>query len=190
MKREGPPLQALTHRLAECPPEFLEEPSTEGSGIIDVAAVVSDLSRALGGSILSATELASFRSDRNRLRLILIASWLLHDAWFRRRQDLAAGAIRFLTSGLDALAPLVDAPAFVTDADRREELARRCLHALGMRPEGETEAFSTDRLTTLDSVERSRVVGETRAAEERVRKIREAMKKKAAEEAAAAYGRE
>ena len=190
MKREGPPLEALTHRLAECPPEFLEAPLTDSGGIIDSGAVVSDLSRALGGGILDRKQLALFRSDRNRLRAILIASWLLHDSWFRARGDLAADAIRFLTSGLDPIASLVDAATLVSDPDRREELARLCLRALDMRPARESEAYATDRLTTLDSVERSRVVHETRAAEERVRQIREAMKKKKAEEAAAMYGRE
>ena len=55
---------------------------------------------------------------------------------------------------------------------------------------GESEAQAADRLNTLSSVERTHVIQETRAAQERVRQVREAMKKKAAEEAAAAYGRE
>jgi len=189
MTAEGPTLQALAHRLSECPADFLAEPGT-----VDVAAVVSDLSRALGGTLLAPPQLARFRdagaAGVRRLRVALVASWLLYDPWFRGRKTFAAAAVAFLDHGLDDVAPLVDAPKFVSDPDRREELVRIALRALGLRPAGESEAQAEDRLTTLNSVERNRVVQETRAAQERVRQIREAMKKKAAEEAAAAYGRE
>ena len=80
MKRQGPPLQSLTHRLAECPSDFLEEP-----GAVDAGAVVSDLSRLLGGAILTPQQIAPFRirtkSERNRLRIALIACWLLPHCW-------------------------------------------------------------------------------------------------------------
>ena len=102
----------------------------------------------------------------------------------------AEGARRFLATGLDELAEVAQAGQLVADADRREELARLCLKSLGLRPAGESVAQAEDRLSTLDSVERSRVIREARAAEERARKIREEMARKAAEEAAAVYGRE
>ena len=185
MKTQGPPLQSLTHRLAECPPEFIEEP-----GKINVAAVVSDLSRLLGGVMLTRENLAPFRAKgKAELRVALIASWLLADDWFRA-QSVAEAAVRFLAGGLAEIAAIVDAPQFIVDPDRREELARLCLDVLGFIPAGESEPQAADRLNTLSSVERSRVIRETRAAQERVRQIREAMKKKAAEEAAAMYGRE
>jgi len=185
VKAQGPPLQSLTHRLAECPPEFLEEP-----GKVDVAAVISDLSGLLGGAMLTGEQLAPFRTNsKSSLRVALIASWLLADDWFRA-QNVAGPAIQFLAGGLADIAAIVDAPRFVADPDRREELARLCLDVLGFVPEGESEAKAADRLNTLSSVERSRVIHETRVAQERVRQIREAMKKKAAEEAAAMYGRE
>jgi hypothetical protein len=194
MSSEGPSLQELTHRLSECPSDFLAEPIIGSTGVIDSAAVVSDLSRALGGTLLGARELAKFqhknKSDRNRIRIALVASWLLYGPWFRAEKKHAKAAVAFLSDGLDDLAPLVEAPLFVSDADRREELVRLALGALDLRPAGESEAQAADRLTTLSSAERSRVIRETRAAQERVREIREAMKKKAAEEAAASYGRE
>jgi hypothetical protein len=187
---EGPPLQALTHRLAECPADFLADPRSA----VDVAAVVSDLSRALGGTLLTADEIARFRgvagTETKRLRLALIASWLLYDPWFRAQARFAPAALSFLGIDLGDLAALVDPPSFVSDPDRREELVRLTLLALGLRPAGETESQAADRLKTLSSVERTHVIRETRAAQERVRQVREAMKKKAAEEAAAAYGRE
>jgi hypothetical protein len=51
-------------------------------------------------------------------------------------------------------------------------------------------AQAADRLNALDSLERDRVIRETRAAEERAQKVREAMAKKKAEEAAARYSPE
>lgn len=196
MDREGPPLEALLRRLAECPPEFLAEPRQGPTGVIETAAVVSDLVVDLGGSPLSAAQAEPFRpaketkTRRNRLRAVLVTAWLLHDAWFREHRGLAGPALAFLTGGLEELAGLVQAPLLTTDPERREELARLTLQALGLRPAGETVAQAQDRLTTLNSAERQRVIKEAQAAEQRAQKIREAMAKKAAEEAAARYMRE
>ena len=121
---------------------------------------------------------------------LLISAWLLHDPWFIEREQYGAPALDFLTSGAAQLAALTHAPQFVADPDRREELARVCLRELGLRPAGETIAQAQDRLATLNSAERARVVRAARQAEERVQAVREAMAKKAAEEAAAQYSRE
>jgi hypothetical protein len=196
--QEGPMLEALTRRLAECPADFLAEPrDSSGKGAVHVAAVVYDLIRDMGGAPLTKEQLAAFefknrksKEDRNRQRVTLVASWLLHDSWFIYRGQFAARAYNFLTEGLKDLASLAQADALIADPDRREELTRLCLKALNLRPAGESEAQAEDRLATLDSVERSRVVREARAAEERARQIREELARKAAEEAASVYGRE
>jgi hypothetical protein len=79
---------------------------------------------------------------------------------------------------------------FVTDPDRREELARFSLARLGYRPAGETVPQAQDRMTSLSSAERARVLQASRAAEERARSIREALARKAAEESADKFTRE
>src|SRR5262249_19682672 len=167
------------------------------NGVVDVAAVVSDLLRDLGGDLLTPEPAAVFqppagsaRKHRNRLRAVLVAAWLLHDPWFRSRQQFAGQAAAFLNDGVAEVAGLMQAPHLVADPDRREELARLCLKGLGLRPAGESVAQAEDRLTTLSSVERQRVIREAQAAEKRARDIREAMARKAAEEAAAKYMRE
>jgi hypothetical protein len=113
---------------------------------------------------------APFRSggerQRNRLQTILVACWLLHDGWFRTRGQDAAAARAWLATGLDGLAKLVPAERLVFDADRREELARLGLRALGLRPAGETVTQAEDRLATLNSVERQRVLRDIKAAEQ------------------------
>jgi hypothetical protein len=191
--QEGPDLASLVHRLSECPPELLDEPRIGASGRIVVPAVVFDLIEELGGVGLSNVHLP-FRSDdpsdRNAMRIVLVACWLLHDRWFRDRRDLGAAAHAFVIEEPPILAPVVDAERFVTDPDRREELARHCLARLGLRPQGETDEQASDRRTSLDSVERRRIIEQTRAAERRAQQVREEIARKAAAEAAAKATRE
>jgi hypothetical protein len=193
MTTEGPPIQVLTRRLSECPSEFLEEPAQ-----LNVAAVVSDAIKELGGDSMTPGSAGAFSFDparnayqeRNRLQLVLISCWLLHDQWFRSRAKFARQCVKFLGDHVPELAKVISAQKFISDPDRREELARMFLDALDLRPLGETDEQANDRLTTLSSTERQRVIQESRAAEQRAREVREAMAKKAAEEAASTYGRE
>jgi len=188
MTRPGPALETLLRRLAETPADFLAEPRIGAAGSVNVAAVVADTLRDLGLPTPDAKTLAAFqpanaREHRNRLGIVLVACWLLHDPAFAERPDVER-IIDLLTDGAQALAPYVQAPKLVSDPDRREELARYALDRLDMRPAGESEAQAQDRLTTISSAARAKVVSAARAAEERARQIREALARKAAEEAA------
>jgi hypothetical protein len=185
---------ALNRRLVDTPDDFLAEPIVAGRGRLNIEALVSDLLVAFGGPGLRTPGAAAFRppdsaQSRNWLRCVAVATWLLHD-----RSILAAapvsGAWEFLTAGLQDMAAYVPASDLVTDPDRREELARRCLRALGSIPNGETAAQAADRLATLDSVERARVLAATRDATLRAAEVREAMQAQAAAEAAAKASRE
>ena len=194
--RSGPMIESLTRRLAECPPEFLAEPRLRGKKDgVSVAAVVSDLLEDLGApGPLSEKGAAAWEQtraqDRNLLRLTLVASWLCHDAWLVEDKRLAEPVRHWLTGGLRPMAELVTAELFVTDADRREELARSLLAALELAPKGETAEQCSDRLKALSSVERSKVIRDTRAKEEAARKLRAQMEAEAARQAAARYGSE
>ncbi|MEO0559899.1 MAG: hypothetical protein AAF170_17150 [Bacteroidota bacterium] len=182
---DGPPLEHLTQRLQACPDVFL-------SHAIDAGAVVADLIRQLEGDPLRRVHtqpLIVGRSDR-AVRVMLVACWLLADEAFARQPDLVAPAVQFLGTDLNALADVISPDDCISDAGRREELVRFTLDALGLRPEGETEAQAADRLATLDSVARLEVVREAQVAEERARRIREAIARKAAAEAAAKAPRE
>ena len=195
MDAEGPLLEELTRRLAECPADFLAEPGIGATGRVQVAAVVADLVRDLGGPPLTSARAGAFQprtaeGHRNRLAVVLIAAWLLHHPWFREQGSFGPLAIDFLTDGTAQLAALTQAPLFVSDADRREEMVRVVLRDLGLRPAGETPAQAADRLATLNTAERQRVMLAARQAEERSEAIRAAMAKKAADEAAAQYSRE
>jgi len=189
MTQEGPLLDSLIRRLAECPSEFLGEPFLGTTGAVHTKAVISDLFLDLGGNLVEARRLPALpmrgKHVRNQLRLILVASWLFHDEWFRREGRFARGVADWLPNGFDELSSLVAAELFVTDPDRREEMVRLCMSAVGLRPRGETPAQASDRLKSLSSVERERIIRETKEHQERVRKLREAMQAKAAQEAAA-----
>jgi hypothetical protein len=194
MKHQGPLLESLTRRLAEIPEDFMTEPAIANSGGVRVAAVVHDLLAGWGLAI-SDEQLAIFNSsdvarDRNRLALTLIICWLLADDWFHQAKLSTESLLQVLGVESAQLAAGVAARKFVTVPERREELARVVLSCLGCRPAGETVAQAQDRLTSLSSTERARVLQASRAAEERARAIREALAKKAAQESADKYTRE
>ncbi len=194
---EGPAISALVRRLLDTPGDFLAEPRLGSAGTVVTEAVVADLLRDL-----RAPDLATLPADwsivfrvqdtpahRRWLRAVLITAWLLHDPWFVGR--VRAPAVRdLLCTGIAEIAAFVDPPLLVTDPDRREELARRCLALLELVPAGETPAQAADRLTTLDSAEQARVIAASRYAEERAEAVRQAMHDQAAAEAAAKASRE
>ena len=194
MDREGPLLETLTRRLAETPEEFLAEPRVGNAGQVHTAAVVGDLLSRLRHEV-AARDFSPFsgndrRRDRNRLGVTLVLSWLMADDWFVRNRPELTALLTLLGSTAGELAEQTVAAKLVTDPDRREELARLALARLGLRPAGETIAQAQDRLTTLSSAERQRVMRAARAAEERARAIREALVRKAAQESADKYTRD
>src|SRR5207253_2271349 len=140
---------------------------------------------------LPPAELRVFQNaDRNRLSIGLLLAWLLSDPWFREQPLQSADALKAFVETSAELAPHVAARKFVEDPDRREELARFTLARLDLRPAGESIAQAQDRLTTISTAERSRVMKAAREAEERSRAIREALARKAAQESADKYTRE
>ncbi|MCC7143036.1 MAG: hypothetical protein IT349_13120 [Candidatus Eisenbacteria bacterium] len=194
MEREGPALEALMRRLADTPPDFQAEPWIGGKGEVHVDAVVHDLLRRLGYTV-DVADLVEFTAaraaeDRNRLALVLLLAWLLADESISTEGVPQDAVLELLRQESRALAERIPAGKFTADPDRREELARLALARLGLRPAGETPAQAQDRLSTISSVERARVLKAARVAEERARKIREELARKAAEESADKWGRE
>lgn len=194
MKMEGPPLEALTRRLAETPEDFLAEPRIGRSGRVRVQAVVQDLLAAINHPVepeyLSVFAGRDAAKDRNRLSIALIFCWLLWDDYFQQ-SGLQPGRVLYLLDiRTEELSKLVASKKFVSDPDRREELARLALADLGYRPAGETESQSEDRLEGLSSTHRARVVAASREAEKRAQAVRELLRQKAAEESADKWSRE
>jgi hypothetical protein len=193
MHSHGPKLEVLLRRLAETPPEFLDEPRIGRSGVIAVAPVVNDL-LARFGARATREELKTFDgvlpADRNRLAVVLILTWLMADEWPSACKVARSALLKCLTDIAKELSASATAQRFIHDAERREEFARTILHHLGLRPEGESESQATDRLSSLSSLERQRLLAASRQAEKRAREIREALIKKAADESADKWTRE
>jgi hypothetical protein len=181
--------------MTEMPAAFAAAPEGFPGGQVRVSAVMADLFTTLfGGS--DDQLVAVFRPadagavERNRLRLVLATAHLL---WYPelRRHGRGLGKLRALYSReLPAMAAVVKAEELPANEQLREELIRRTLRALDLRPAGESAAEAEDRLRQVDSVERHRLLKEAAEREKRARKVREAMARKAAEEAAAKVSRE
>lgn len=198
MEQTGPKLETLLRRLSECPREFLE--SVQGNdGAQQIIAIVCDHFRDFGEINpieLSDAWIQSILKESKptipRVRywgMLSIACWLLHDEWFRQRPQFVTLTWNWLQSdALEKLSSIVLPSLCLSDPDRREELVRLCLYAIQVRPQGESLEQSMDRKTTLDSVERQRILQETAEAERRAREVREAMARKQALESASRYG--
>ena len=144
MKKIGPQLQTLTSRLANTPVDFLDEPRIGSVGRLVVAALVNDAFKKYGHQ-LSIDELRLFEgvdqaTDRNRLKLVSLAVWLLNDAWFAQVDLQSSELLTFLNASITQLAESTKANKCVEDSDRREEFVRYFLARLDYRPEGESEA--------------------------------------------------
>ncbi|MFC0108206.1 hypothetical protein [Kibdelosporangium aridum] len=173
-------LSRLTRRLAETPNDFLSDRAS-------VPAVISDMLAAANRQGLNARTAKQFEAMDPRWRqLVLISCWLLADEPFREVMDRKR-VLDFLNDVLPPLAKLVEPARFVTDPDRREELARLAMLALAVIPEGETVEQAADRLATVDSARRYEVLEATKAAEQRAAAVRKAMEEQRAREAAARY---
>jgi hypothetical protein len=194
MNQEGPPLESIIRRIAETPAEFLLAPRIGTAGDVHVPAVVNDTLKRLGIEI-PVRDLAIFagrdpKTDRGRLSITLLACWAIADEGLHPATSEWADVMVLLRDDASELAANTTAAKIVQDADRREELARLALARLGLRPAGETLAQAQDRLTTLSSAERARLLKASRQAEERASAIRAALARKAAEDSADKWTRE
>lgn len=187
MKHVGPPLEVLLHRLTSCPAELYEHASQSPRLITALVADYFRQSQAeLDRAALQRLLPVNLGQESQWMPLIV---WLVSLPWFMSRSELQTRiAALFTNIKLKELAKLVKLEMLVNDPDRREELVRIVLAALDLRPEGETKEQALDRLNTLDSVERKRILLATLDAEKRAREVREAMARAKAQESASRYG--
>lgn len=196
----GPDLFYLLQRLQSCPNEFLLSPillsqPKNYKGEIHTASVVNDLLLDLGLSedpkiIFNTLQLKHSAENANYLQLVLITSYLIGDNWFLQSKKYGLKVKELFLNKLKPLALLVEAKQFVLDSERREELVRFCLKELNLKPNGESETHANDRLTTINSIERQKLIEESKAAQKRAQELREAIARQEAEEAASKWNRE
>ncbi|CAN5427130.1 hypothetical protein BH10PSE17_BH10PSE17_23350 [soil metagenome] len=189
----GLPLERLVRRVADTPPDFLDEPRIGDSGAVHVAAVVNDL-LARVSSRATRKQLQRFdahdQKDMNRLRLTALLCWLLADEGFVGAPLQLSQWLAALDETARELAANAAAHQYLQDPERREELVRFTLARLGLRPDGESTAQAADRLAALSATERKRLVQAGRDSEARSRALREALQRKQAQESADKWSRE
>jgi hypothetical protein len=194
----SPPLAELLRWISEAPGAARAEPEGFPQGRVRVRAVVADLFETWFDAPAAPELLAAFdppdqsKPTRNRLRWVLATAHLLWHPGLRalRSADRRGAMERLLVQELARLAQVAAVEQLDTEEERREELARRAVRALGGLLPGETLAQAQDRLKQVDSVERHRVLVQAAEREKRAREVREAMARKAAQEAAAKVTRE
>jgi hypothetical protein len=191
-----PPLAELLRWMVEMPSAFRADPEGFGEGKVRVRAVVADLFETLFVDPIPTATLAAFdaqdtgNGEKNRLRWILAAAHLLWHPSFRGHPPARASVEKLFVQDLATVASIVKVESLDQEEERREELIRRTLRALDLALPGETPNEANDRLKQVDSVERRRVLLAAADRERRSREVREAMAKKAAQEAAAKVSRE
>lgn len=191
-----PPLAEFLRWLNEMPSAFRGAPAGLTSGRTPVYAVVADIYDTLYDTPPADELLQAFRpantgqGERNRLLWVLAACHLLWHSALRGRPLPADGLRKFLVQDLAGLAAVTPAEKLIDDEERREELIRRALAALGLHLPGESDKEAQDRLAQVDSVERQGLLRAAAEKEKRAREVREMMARRAAEEAAAKVSRE
>jgi hypothetical protein len=195
MVRAGPALELLLRRIAEADHvRSLAEPKLGPHGFVHVDAVVADLFEYASLKV-DLSQLHTFSSQqaharRKSLQIVLLLCWLLAEPSLRRFIDKPEKLLALLTEVPEELAHYTSLEQIIGHEERREEFARLCLSRLELFPLGEHPGQAADRLTSLSSAERQRLVKAAKASELRARELREAAARKAAEEAADKMGRE
>jgi hypothetical protein len=195
MTQEGPPLAELLRHLRDAPPSFQRAPKTGALMGVDTYALVCD---ALAGPEVSpldyadvAKRLAAQRDalGANALGLVQAAVWVLaHPSLAPADAHGRTVRATLLLDGFGEMTRCVKAAEVFRDDERAEELVRFILKELGLRPAGELPQVAADRMAAIDSVERTKVLADTRRTRER--KVLEEMKRREAEAAAAKTSRE
>jgi hypothetical protein len=126
---------------------------------------------------------------------VLAGSHLLWHPSLRESKPTIEQLQQFFIQEIPQLAAVVSIDAFFAEEERREELLRRALRAIGQQLPDETEKVAEDKLSRVDSVEKRKLLlaaaeKEKQAEAERKRQLAEELKRREEEEAASKYNRE
>jgi len=188
----APPLNELLRWLADMPPIFHNAPP----GRVSVRAVIADLFETLFGTTPGRAALKAIaptarnKATHHHQRWMLAAAHLMWHPAFRLATLPRPALTHFLAKDLHDLAAVVPIEQLGEQQERREELIRKLLSALGWRLPGESEVVAADRLAQVDSVMRQHLLAEALQRERRARQVRNELNRKALRAAAAKVTRE
>lgn len=186
--------ELVTH-LRKCPDIFLEPSSFIESQGLNSIALICDTYRIVSNNffkndfnIPTAINLKSI--DDNHWRSIHISTWLLSDPNFTNIPSIAEKLYNFWFEELQYASVFVKYNAWISDDERAEEMVRLLLHCCEIIPDGENYDEAADKLSSLSSADRQKVLKQSYEAHERIMSIKREMAEKKAREAANTYGRE
>ncbi|OXA75690.1 hypothetical protein SAMN05444397_11537 [Flavobacterium aquidurense] len=184
--------ELVTH-LRKCPEAYLQSSdffSTEG---VNSIALVQDTYRLVTNDFLRndfniSSNLGTI--DDNHWRAIHISTWLLSNPDFINNPVIEDKLYSFWFIELHKASAYVKCNEWINDDERAEEMVRLLLYCCEIIPFGENQDEAADKLSSLSSVERHKVLKQSYEAHERIMKIKREMEEQKAREAANTYGRE
>lgn len=185
----------LVAHLRKCPDNFLRPSSFVSSEGIDSIALICDAYR-ITSNIFLRNEFnlpahAYLKSiEENHWHAIHISVWLLHHQNFVNNPLIDDKLFSFWFEELEEVSAYVQAKDWVGDDERAEEMVRLFLNWCEIIPDKESYDEATDKLSSISSVERHKVLKKSYEAHERIMNIQREMAEQKAREAANTYGRE
>jgi len=140
---------------------------------------------------LNVIEWDKVKKQPNLLGLHLVLCYFFADPNWKEENIDVEKLIAYLKDKLPILATNVSPyTEWISDGERSEELVRSLLNGLDLLPANETEKYFKDRLRSIDTLERIRILEESKKAQERAQELLRKIKQAEEEEAASKYNRE
>lgn len=181
----------LTTYLRKCPDIFLTSSDFFVEDGLNSVALLNDTHRVITNDFFR-DDLkipAEFIED-NHWRAIHISTWLLNHPDFINNPALEDKLYNFWFIELHEASSYVKPNEWISDDERAEEMVRLLLYCCEIMPQGENPDEAADKLSSLSSVQRHKVLKQSYEAHERIMNIKREMAEKKAREAANTYGRE
>lgn len=186
--------ELVTH-LQKCPDIYLEPSFFMKIEGLNSIALICDTYRLVCNDFLKTefkkpTDYSLSQLEDNHWRAIHISIWLLSHPNFINSPLIEDKLCNFWLEELSEASLYVKYKEWINDDERAEEMVRLLLHCCEIIPNGENFDEAADKLSSLSSAERNKVLKESYKAHERIMQIKKEMAEQKAREAANTYGRE
>lgn len=184
----------LATYLRKCPNMYLKPSDFFSEEGLNSIALICDTYRIVTNDYLrNHFKLPDFHLksvDDNHWRAIHISTWLLSHQDFKNNPVIEDKLYNFWFVELQLASAYVKSNEWINDDERAEEMVRLLLYCCEIIPYGENQEEAADKLSSLSSVDRHKVLKQSYEAHERIMNIKREMEEKRAREAANTYGRE
>jgi hypothetical protein len=183
--------ELVTH-LRKCPDSFLKPSVFLFKEGLNSIALIYDTYRNVSNDFLrnDFSIPKDVNLNSNHWQAIHVSAWLLSHQNFINKPSIEDKLYNFWFEELREASAYVKFNEWVSDDERAEEMVRILLNCCEIIPNGENQDESTDKLSSLSSADRHKVLKQSYEAHERIMNIKREMAEKKAREAANTYGRE